>query len=73
VNTNGTADCEPGQRGYAQKLNHLDPRGRNLVTDNHTPGSQGPTWTGLARVPPGQTWTRNTSTGPQTPFIAANP
>jgi ABC-type transporter Mla subunit MlaD len=73
VNTNGTADCESGQRGYAQKLNHLDPRGRNLVTDNHTPGSQGPTWTGLARVPPGQTWTRNTSTGPQTPFIAANP
>jgi phospholipid/cholesterol/gamma-HCH transport system substrate-binding protein len=73
VDNNGNADCEALQRGYPLKLNHLDPQGRNLDADQHTPGDQGPTWTGLAKVPPGETFTRNPTVGPQTPFLAANP
>jgi virulence factor Mce-like protein len=73
VDNSGNADCEAVQRGYPKQLNHLDPKGRDLDSDQHTPGDQGPTWTGLSRVPPGQTWTRNPSTGPQTTFVAANP
>jgi ABC-type transporter Mla subunit MlaD len=72
INTNGTADCEVGQRGYQLKQNSLDPQGRALVTDAHTPGSQGTTWTGLAKVPAGETFTRNAQTGPQLPSIAGN-
>jgi virulence factor Mce-like protein len=72
INTNGTADCEVGQRGYQLKQNSLDPQGRNLVTDAHTPGSQGTTWTGLSQVPPGETFTRSAQTGPQLPSIAGN-
>jgi hypothetical protein len=73
IDSSGNADCEPGQRGYPQRLNHLDPRQRTLGMDQHTPGDQGPQWTGLSRVPPGQTWSRNPSSGPQTPYVAANP
>ncbi|HWE59793.1 MAG TPA: hypothetical protein VG228_08885, partial [Solirubrobacteraceae bacterium] len=72
VNTNGTADCETGQRGYQAKQNSLDPQGRSLVSDAHTPGSQGTTWTGLAQVPPGETFTRSAQTGPQLPSIPGN-
>ena len=70
VDSNGNADCETGQRGYPKKLNYLDPQGRNLDTDQHTPGDQGPTFMGQAHVPPGETFSRNPITGPQT---AANP
>jgi virulence factor Mce-like protein len=73
INTNGTADCETGQRGYPLKLNHLDPEGRDLDTDAHTPGSQGPTFAGAARVPKGETYSRNPTTGPQLPSIPSNP
>ena len=37
------------------------------VTDPHIPGNQGPTYTGLSRVPPGETFTRSPETGPQMP------
>ncbi len=70
IDNAGNADCESGQRGYVYKLNHLDPQGRLLETDPHVPGDQGPTWTGLSRVPPGETFSRNPTTGPQ---LARNP
>jgi hypothetical protein len=73
VDSQGNADCETGQRGYPAKLNHLDPQGRLLGTDQHTLGDQGPTWTGLTHVPGGQTYTRNPLYGAQLPFTAANP
>jgi hypothetical protein len=70
VDTQGNADCETGQRGYPLKLNHSDPQGRDLALDAHTPGNQGTTFTGRARVPAGETFTRNPTTGPQ---LAATP
>ena len=36
-------------------------------------GNQGPTFSGLSRVPPGETFSRNPSTGPQLPYIPSNP
>ncbi|HXD64252.1 MAG TPA: MlaD family protein [Solirubrobacteraceae bacterium] len=73
VDNQGNADCETGQRGYPLKLNHLDPAGRNLGTDAHTPGDQGPTFKGRARVPAGETFSRNPSTGPQLANVPSNP
>ena len=73
INPGGSADCETGQYGYAAKLNHLDPQGRSLQLDAHVPGAQGTTWTGLSRVPPGETYSRNPPTGPQLPNIPSNP
>jgi virulence factor Mce-like protein len=73
VDNQGNADCETGQYGYAAKLNHLDPKGESLQLDAHVPGDQGTTFTGLSRVPPGETYTRNPSTGPQLPYIPSNP
>jgi hypothetical protein len=67
VDTQGNADCETGQRGYPKRLNHLDPQQRNLATDIHTPGDQGPTFHGRPRVPAGETFSRNPQTGPQPP------
>jgi hypothetical protein len=73
IDNHGNADCEVGQRGYPLKLNHFDPKGRNFEWDARTPGNQGTTWTGLSRVPPGETFSRNPSTGPQLPFSPSNP
>jgi hypothetical protein len=70
IDNAGNADCETGQRGYPKKLNYFDPQHRQLVTDVHTPGDQGPTFKGRAHVPAGETFTRNPTTGPQ---LAANP
>jgi virulence factor Mce-like protein len=70
IDDQGNADCETGQRGYPKKLNYFDPQGRDLATDAHTPGDQGPTFAGIARVPNGETFTRAPQTGPQ---LAANP
>jgi hypothetical protein len=74
INDNGTADCENGQRGYlAGNLNisgrFLDAEGNpfNLVVDPHTPGNQGPTFAGRARVPAGETFTREPQTGDKLP------
>jgi hypothetical protein len=72
IDNQGNADCEVGQRGYPLKLNHYDAKGRNFVLDAHTPASQGATWTGLARVPAGETFSRNPSTGPQLPPVPGN-
>jgi virulence factor Mce-like protein len=73
IDTAGNADCETGQRGYPLKLNHLDPQGRALATDAHTPGDQGPTFAGRAHVPAGETFTRNPTTGPQLAPVPSNP
>ncbi|HET9074648.1 MAG TPA: MlaD family protein [Solirubrobacteraceae bacterium] len=73
VDAQGNADCETGQRGYPLKLNGLDPQGRNFDSDVHTPGDQGPTFTGAAHVPAGETFTRSPTTGAIAPFVASNP
>ncbi len=73
VNSNGTADCEAGQRGYPAKVNGLDPQGRSLDLEAHTPNQQGATWTGLSRVPPGETFSRTAQGGPQLPVDPSNP
>lgn len=73
VSNNGLADCETGQRGYVKRLNHLDPQHRNFDTDAHTPGLQGPTFRGRARVPKGETYSREPTTGSKLPYIPQNP
>jgi virulence factor Mce-like protein len=72
VDSHGNADCEVGQRGYILKLNHQDPKHRDLVSDQYTLGNQGTTWDGLTHVPPGETFSRRPLTGPQTPIIPGN-
>ena len=73
ITTQGNADCEIGQRGYPKKLNYFDPQGRNIAVDPHTPGVQGPTYAGQARVPAGETFSRAPTTGPQLAPIPNNP
>ncbi len=46
VDERGNADCEPGQRGYPE----------GIYTNRRTPGNQGPTYKGRARVPEGQSF-----------------
>jgi hypothetical protein len=73
IDNQGTADCETGQRGYPLKLNAFDPQDRALAIDPHTPGDQGPTFAGRARVPAGETYSRNPTTGPQLPYNPSTP
>ncbi len=70
INDDGTADCENGQRGYMKgNLATFAPSTNSQGTpitaifDPHTPGSQGPTYTGRLRVPAGETFTRENQTG----------
>lgn len=72
VSTTGQADCETGQRGFPLRLNYYDPQHRNLATDTHTPGLQGPTFAGRTHVPAGETFSRAPSTGPQTSPVPGN-
>jgi hypothetical protein len=73
VTSHGTADCEGGQRGYPLKLNHYDANGHpDLFTDAHNPGAQGKAYNGLSRVPPGETYNREPTTGPKLPFVPGN-
>jgi virulence factor Mce-like protein len=66
VDEQGNADCESGQRGYPERLaTGADPRFR-VAVDPRTPGNQGPTFTGRARVPEGQTFSAEpTGSAPQ--------
>ncbi len=73
IDSQGNADCESGQRGYPRKLNQYDPRRRNLVVDPNTPGDQGATYTGQARVPVGETFSRNPQIGPQLIYSPSHP
>ena len=52
----GEADCESGQRGYLDRLASGYPSNLHIVVEPRTPGAQGPTYKGRARVPPGQTF-----------------
>ena len=73
IDNQGNADCETGQRGYPRSSNYFDPQHRDLATDAHTPGDQGPTFKGRARVPAGETFSRNPTTGPQLTHNPSNP
>jgi len=72
ISAAGAADCEAGQRGYQLSQNSQDSLHRAMVSDQYTPGVQGPTWSGRGRVPAGETFTRRPLTGPQTPYIPGN-
>lgn len=72
VDNHGNADCETGQRGYPRRLNFYDPQHRNLATDAHTPGDQGPTFNGRAHVPAGETFTRAPQMGPPLAPVPGN-
>ena len=56
VDPDGNADCESGQRGYLKRLATGFPANMDIVLDSSTPGSQGPTFKGRARIPEGQTF-----------------
>jgi virulence factor Mce-like protein len=71
IENNGTADCEAGQRGYPLKVNYFDPQHRDLGVDPHDPVDVGTTYAGKARVPKGETYSRDPETGPQLPNIPA--
>jgi virulence factor Mce-like protein len=73
VDPQGNADCETGQRGYVKQLNYYDPQHRNFATDPHNPGDQGTTWNGRARVPTGETFSREPQSGPQLAPVPNNP
>jgi virulence factor Mce-like protein len=64
VDDKGRADCEAGQRGWLQRQARFFPKDLRVARDPRTPGLQGPTFTGLANVPPGQTFTARPETGP---------
>jgi virulence factor Mce-like protein len=56
VAPDGSADCESGQRGYVKRNATGFAADRNYVLDSRTPGAQGPTFKGRARIPDGQTF-----------------
>ncbi len=56
VAPDGSADCEAGQRGYVKRQATGFAADRNYVLDARTPGAQGPTFKGLARIPDGQSF-----------------
>jgi virulence factor Mce-like protein len=64
IDDQGNADCEAGQRGWVQRQARFFPKDLKIARDPRTPGLQGPTFTGLAKVPPGQTFTARPETGP---------
>jgi ABC-type transporter Mla subunit MlaD len=67
IDDQGNADCESGQRGYAEKISHYWPEEWDIVTDPRIPGNQGKTFTGRDRVPEGQTFSRRPEIGPAFP------
>jgi virulence factor Mce-like protein len=56
VDASGHADCESGQRGYPERLATGLPAKYKIALDAATPGNQGPTYKGRARVPAGQSF-----------------
>jgi ABC-type transporter Mla subunit MlaD len=56
IDASGNADCESGQRGYRPRLATGFPQDMNVVLDPRSPGAQGPTFKGRARIPEGQTF-----------------
>jgi virulence factor Mce-like protein len=64
ITPDGRADCEAGQRGYLERHARFYDKRFKIEQDARTPGAQGPTYTGRARVPGGQTYTSVPETGP---------
>ena len=66
VADDGTADCEIGQRGFLKRNARFAPKTDAflIARDPRNPGLQGPTYTGRARVPAGQTFAPLPETGP---------
>jgi virulence factor Mce-like protein len=56
VAPDGSADCESGQRGYVKRQATGFPGDADYALDPSTPGAQGPTFKGRARIPDGQTF-----------------
>ncbi|HYF25346.1 MAG TPA: MlaD family protein [Baekduia sp.] len=65
VDGQGNADCESGQRGYLERVARYAEPSKKIVLDPATPGLQGPTFTGLPKVPAGQTFTHVPQSGPR--------
>jgi virulence factor Mce-like protein len=71
ITPDGRADCEAGQRGYLRRqARFFDPR-FHIALDPRTPGAQGRTFTGLPRVPRGETFTSRPQTGPYRHMLAS--
>ena len=67
VDGKGNADCESGQRGYVERAaTYADPKYK-IALDPHFPGNSGPTFTGRAKVPRGQTFSEYPEDGPAFP------
>ena len=64
VTPDGRADCEAGQRGYLERNARYYDKRFKIEQDARTPGAQGPTYAGRARVPKGQTFSSVPETGP---------
>jgi len=64
ITPDGRADCEAGQRGYLERNARFYDKRFKIEQDARTPGAQGPTYKGRARVPAGQTYTSIPETGP---------
>ena len=65
IGPGGEADCENGQRGYMRRLARFSDPKYQIVSDPETPGLQGPTYKGRARVPRGQSFVDRPETGAQ--------
>ena len=63
IGPDGRADCEFGQRGFLRRQAKYAPPKYQVANDPRTPGLQGPTPTGLPRVPEGETFTDKPQTG----------
>ena len=64
VTPDGRADCEAGQRGYLERNARFYDKQFKIEQDARTPGAQGPTYKGRARVPAGETFSATPETGP---------
>jgi virulence factor Mce-like protein len=68
VGKNGEADCETGQRGFPRHLAAGIDDNFPIAGDSVTPGLQGPTYTGRARVPAGETYASEPEGSPKIRF-----
>jgi virulence factor Mce-like protein len=71
IDDQGNADCEQGQRGYIHRLARFAPKEYKIHSDPRSPGLQGPTYAGRAKVPAGQTFTALPETGPYSSLPAS--
>ena len=67
-----SVDNKAGQRGFPQRNARFYPHQFKIEQDARTPGAQGPTFRGRARVPRGQTYTAVPETGEYADMPAAS-